>query len=179
MTTGGARSPACGWRSLSPAALVLVLLASCQGTAEEQKAVPASPPVVAVTMTEYAFQFNSNILPGRVVFQVSNDGREPHLMNLVPLPEDLPPLDDQLRGSERRILPPFARVTTLQPGQSGTFAVDLEAGVRYGLICNLVDASNEVHAELGMNAEFRAADLPLQSDSPPLSSVAGSSGAGS
>lgn len=138
--------------------LSVVLLAagtSCQRAAPDL-GIPGPPPSVVVRMSEYRFSYAQPTLAGRVLFEVRNIGREDHRLALVRLPEDLPPLDAQLHGSERRVLVPFAGVPVRRPGQDGAFAVDLVAGQRYGLICNLTNASGEVHSLRGMNSEFVA-----------------------
>ncbi|PLS76769.1 MAG: hypothetical protein CYG61_00380 [Actinobacteria bacterium] len=148
-----------------PAAFVVAALAavasacsSTSGVAESKgHSVPESgPEVVVVSMSEYRFDFDRPIPAGRVIFVVRNVGREDHKLTLVPLPEDFPPLDAQLHGSERRVLAPYAGVPDRRPDQDGAFAVDLVEGRRYGMICNLSTPSGGVHALEGMNAEFRA-----------------------
>lgn len=134
--------------------LVAVFLGGCAGSSRPA-VLPASPPVVLVTMDEYRFDYEPAIPPGRVVFRVHNADDIPHRLSLLSLPEDLPPIEDQLRGSERRVLTPFAGVHTRLPGESGAFAVDLEAGRRYALVCFLQDPDGTSHALKGMASEFR------------------------
>ena len=93
-------------------------------------------------MTEYQFAYD-HLSKGRVVFQVVNDGQTVHRMSLVPLPEDLPPIQQQLHGDERRALNTLAAV-----------AVDLLPG-RYAFICFLTDPDGQSHALKGMANEFR------------------------
>lgn len=107
-------------------------------------------------MQDYAFEFDAPQQAGRVVFELTNDGDELHDVNLLPLPEDTPPIDEQLHGDQRRQVRNFAEVQPLQPGETGTFAVDLEPGRRYALICFQTDDGDRPHALQGMNAEFRA-----------------------
>lgn len=143
------------------AVIVLGLLAtSCGG---QQSRLPPLPHVVDVTMEEYRFKYEMNIPAGRVVFNVVNNGRVAHRLSLLPLDEDVPPIDVQLKGSERRIIEPFAGVPTLEPGERGTFAVDLVPGVRYAMVCFLVDEFDDTsHAIKGMNSEFRTpGSLPV------------------
>lgn len=84
-------------------------------------------------MSEYRFDHPTGIPAGRVVFAVTNGGTVAHELRLRPLPEDMPPIEEQLRGSDRRILTSFAGVPSLEPGQSASFAVDLVPGRRYAL----------------------------------------------
>jgi hypothetical protein len=106
-------------------------------------------------MQEYRFAYDAVIAPGRVVFDVRNDGRLQHRLALLPLPDDLPPIDVQVHGSQHRVVSPYAGVPDRRPGQRGVFAADLVAGRRYGLVCFLVDADGATHAFKGMTAEFR------------------------
>lgn len=131
-------------------------LASCGGSEENQAPLPRAAPVVVVTMREYHFDYNPAIRSGRVVFRFVNEGQRFHRPALLPLPEDLPPIDVQLRGSKRRSISPFAGVYDRRPGATGTFAVDLVAGRRYALICYARDPDGSSHALKGMASEFRA-----------------------
>lgn len=138
--------------------LVAAMIApsSCWASAAPEQPLPSAPPVVVVTMTEYRYDYDPVIPAGRVVFQFVNEGSEDHRPSLLPLPEDMPPIDEQLRGSERRAAVPFAGVATRDPGETGTFAVDLAAGQRYALICFAVAPDGESHALKGMASEFTA-----------------------
>ncbi len=146
-------------------ALVAALAAiGCQGSAGSSAPLPVGAPEVVVTMDEYRFDFSTPIPAGRVVFLVRNRGELPHRLTLVPLAEDLPPLGEQLRGTTRQYIAPFAgiseRAPVSQPGDSGMFAVDLVAGRRYGVICFVEDPDGQSHALKGMYAEFRAGAEP-------------------
>ncbi len=117
--------------------------------------LPRGPQTVAVSMSEYRFAFDPVVAPGRVVFEVRNAGREDHKIGVYPLPEDMPPIDAQLHGSENRIVTAVAKPPTRRSGQTQTFALDLVAGQRYALLCFLNTADDELHALKGMNGEFR------------------------
>lgn len=123
--------------------------------------LPPSPPEVFVTMAEYRFDYDDNkIPPGRVLFRFANVGRRPHRPTLLPLAEHLPPIDQQLRGDVRRVVPPFAGITTRVPGKSGVISVDLVPGQRYALICTFADDEGGSHAVKGMSSEFRTTGRP-------------------
>jgi len=147
-------------------ALVIVPLAAlasgCNSPSQagSAKPLPAPMPVVEVTMTEYRFDYTPPAVSGRVLFRVTNRGQENHELSLEPLTEDFPPIDEQLHGSVRRFLPPFAGVATQRPGQRRAFAVDLQPGVRYALICFSQAPDGQSHALKGMSSEFRAGPLP-------------------
>lgn len=105
-------------------------------------------------MTEYRFDHQAQIPPGRTVFRVVNAGGESHSLVLVGLDEDVPPIDEQLRSPNRRGVPTYAQVPERPPGSRDTFAVDLEPG-RYAFICFVRDSDGVSHADKGMSSEFR------------------------
>lgn len=148
---------------------------SCGGSSPPQRpAAPPSPAVVVVTMNEYRFRPSATRLrAGRVVFRMVNAGREPHSPALVPLDEDVPPIDVQVSSAERRIVAPFAGVNTRLPGAVGTFAVDLVAGRRYAFVCYASTAEEKAHSKLGMTWEFRTAGATDPSPVDPKSSDPG------
>lgn len=131
------------------------LLAACQ-EARQSAPLPAGPAVVEVRMGEYRFEYDEAIGNGRVLFRVANIGRVRHEMRLFPLTDDIPPIEEQLRSSNRRSIPPFAGISVLEPGAKTTFAADLAPGTRYALLCFVLDTKDTPHALLGMNSEFRA-----------------------
>lgn len=135
--------------------LAAVLAGSCQQTASEQHALPPGPPRVVVTMEDYRYEFDRTVPAGRVVFEFLNVGLVKHRPVLIPLPEDVPPIEEQIRGEDRRVAAPFAGVPTLEPGERGTFAVDLAPDRRYALVCFERDADGTSHARQGMVSEFR------------------------
>ncbi|MGH9153376.1 MAG: hypothetical protein ACRD03_13480, partial [Acidimicrobiales bacterium] len=146
-----------GWRAL---AAVVVVGSGCAPGIERESELPASPPEVVVTLTEYRFELSQDVPAGRVVFRLRNAGEAPHRPALLPLGEELPPLEQQLRGQERSIVNPYAGTRTRVPGATGSFAVDLVPGTRYGLICFLRDEDGSSHALKGMHHEFRTPPTP-------------------
>lgn len=140
----------------------------CSGERPSQAVLPPPPHLVDVTMNEYGFVYNKDIPAGRVVFTVTNVGRIAHRLSLLPLADDFPPIDVQIRGSERRFINPFAGIPAREPGERGTFAVELAPGVRYAMVCLLVDdQDNQSHALKGMTSEFRAGSGKSAPDSLP------------
>jgi len=138
-------------------AVVVTVLGACQPSVSRPPApLPPAPAVVEVTMREFRFDHQRDVPAGRVVFQLRNDGRLEHELTLLPLAEDVPPISEQVSGSQRRQLAPFAGVYPRQPGTTDTFAVDLVAGRRYALLCYLRDSDGTSHARKGMASEFRA-----------------------
>ncbi|HVL05109.1 MAG TPA: hypothetical protein VM388_03925 [Acidimicrobiales bacterium] len=107
-------------------------------------------------MTEYRFEHQVEIPPGRTVFRVVNAGAEPHSLVLVELEADVPPIDEQLRSPNRRGAPTYAQVPERPPGSRDTFAVDLGPG-RYAFICFVRGPDGVPHSLKGMSSEFRVA----------------------
>jgi hypothetical protein len=137
---------------------VLLLLGSCSSAT---KAPLWVAPHVDVTMKDYSFQYNAGIPSGRVLFRVVNAGTRAHRLTLVPMTDDMPPINVQLHGAVRSTIAPFAGVRALPPQTTDSFAVDLVPGRRYAMICFLKDPGvTESHALMGMNSEFRAGPRP-------------------
>lgn len=134
------------WAAAGSAALAV---SSCGRT----DGFPPAPQLVPVSMTEYHFRYKAPSSPGRIVFEVHNDGRLDHELVLILVPENVPAIDKQLRSGKRLVVPTVARLAPRGPGRRGTFAVDLEPG-RYALICFVKDDGGGQHAQKGMNAEF-------------------------
>lgn len=136
-----------------------LLLASCQtAPGRSGAALPSGPEVVAIEMSEYRFTYPSDVAAGRVLFRLTNAGREPHSLVMVALADDIPPIEEQVRGAQRIAVQPFVEVAALQPGQGTTFAVDLVSGTRYAFLCFLADADRVSHVRKGMVSEFRAGE---------------------
>ena len=112
-------------------------------------------------MADYRFEHNPGAPTGRVVIRVRNTGTVTHSLSLVLLPEDFPPLDEQLRGDVRRTVASLAMLPDRPAGSSDSFAVDLAPG-RYGLICNVRFPDGVIHGVRGMNSEFRVRELSAQ-----------------
>jgi len=137
---------------------MFVIMTSCSDGGSGA-APPEGPAEVAVNMREYAFDYKSSIPAGRVVFNVSNKGNLQHRLVLLPLEEDLPPINIQLHGPRRLTVAPLASVLPRPPGRRAAFAAELLPGKRYALICSIVDADGESHAFKGMASEFRTEGL--------------------
>ena len=105
-------------------------------------------------MREYGFGYDRSVRPGRTVFRVRNTGRLSHELVLIPLPKNFPPIDVQLRSKKRQVIAPIAHLQPVQPGRSGTFAVDLAPG-RYAMVSFVTDRNGMSEALKGMNSEFR------------------------
>jgi len=134
--------------------LVLVMcgFAGCAKTTAPE--LPRSAGVVKVAMREFGYEYNKTVPRGRVIFRVHNAGRMQHDLVMWKLPEDLPPLDTQLRSNVRRGVETVRLLPVFDPGDTTSFAADLEPG-RYGFVCFIPDTNGATHALRGMNSEFR------------------------
>lgn len=151
-------------------ASLVMASAACQPA--EQVALPAGPQVVQVEMTDFSFRYDQPIAGGRVLFRVANTGRSNHSLSLIPLSDDIPPIDQQLRGAERRAVTPLAAIKARPPRTRTTVAVDLAPGVRYAIVCFVEDAHG-IHALRGMSSEFRAGGAPAGPPPPTGTSTTG------
>lgn len=139
------------------AALALVLVVSSVSCVigSSQAGWPRRPATLSVGMEDFAFALDRSAVPaGRIVFDVTNQGQEPHQLILLRLPEDGPPLARMLEGPGRTGLPPAAVLPPQRPGATRRAAYDLAPG-RYGLICVLRGEDGEAHTSKGMHAEFQ------------------------
>lgn len=145
---------------MAAAALLAALTGGCGYAAAAS--LPPAPPMATVSMREYRFDFAAASLHrGRVIFHVVNDGRLVHRMILAPLPDDFPPIQEQLHGDVRRSIQQALEIRNLEPaakgaghGMSEDIAFDLRPG-RYAFLCLYVDPDGVSHATKGMASEFR------------------------
>ncbi len=142
---------------MTGAALGLLATSCVLGGSSSSAPLPPAPPTVTVTMRDYRFETPGQVPRGRVVFRVENEGTMNHALTLVSLPEDYPPIDEQLRSDVRRGAPTIARVPSWPPGHGSTFAVDLAPG-RYAMVCFVTDPDGVIHGRKGMSAEVRVLD---------------------
>lgn len=141
-----------GSRLLVAAFLTALALPGCKGSGPP----PRRPRLLKVSMREYAFDHVPVVPAGRVVVLAENNGQLAHELVMVLLPDDVPPIDQQLRSGQRRAVASIAALHGRPPGRQGTFAVDLAPG-RYAFICFLVDPDGAQHARKGMSSELRVA----------------------
>lgn len=141
--------------------LLGVPFGACSRSSRAGSPMPTPPSEVTVTMREYAFEVDGRLGAGRVVFRVANGGREPHMPVLVALDDTLPPIAEDVKSPEPHPLRPLAGVNPRGPGRTGTFAVDLDAGRRYALICEASTADGTPHAQKGMTWEMRAGSYAI------------------
>lgn len=140
------------------------IVGSCQRSAQQGLPLPASPPVIDITLTDNSIHYSVPVPAGRAVFQVHNAGATDHQLKMVPLDEGFPPIQEQLAGSERRTVAPFAGVPKLAPGDRSVFAVDLVPGTRYAVLCLLSGADGIPYGVKGMNSEFVPTETGVGND---------------
>lgn len=134
--------------------VALILFSSCENDSAELP--PSGTQVVEVGIREYRFVNPSTLTSGRAVFRAVNEGRIPHQVILVSLPDSPGRSDSEGTGTSRLALVPVVLLPPRPPGRQSTFAVDLIAG-RYALVCAIQAPDGQRHAEKGMNSEFRVA----------------------
>ena len=142
------------WVRVALAVLCVVATSCVVGDRSSADPLPPAPARVAITMHDYRFEIGGPVPTGRVIFEVTNRGTMTHSLSLIALPEDFPPIDEQLRGDVRRGAPTVARVPARPPGTGSRFALDAAPG-RYALVCFIADPDGVIHGAKGMNAEFR------------------------
>lgn len=143
-------------RVIGVAVFVAFVFVACVTSDADSRPLPPAPAELDVRMTEYRFEHVPTIPPGRVVVEARNEGRERHSVTLARLPEDVPPILEQLRGESRRSVETVAQVMDRPPGTRAAFAVDLAPG-RYALLCFVRFPDGTTHAFQGMATEFRVA----------------------
>src|SRR5947209_6015962 len=136
------------------AVAALLLAVSCVAPGRPPKNLPPLPSTMDVTMREYRFDHPPQVPAGRVVFRVHNAGSLTHELILVAVPEDVPPIDQQLKSDTRVGVDTIATLRDRAPGSNGTFAADLTPG-RYAFVCFLMDPDGVSHALKGMASQFR------------------------
>lgn len=147
----------------------LLLAAVACSPVESDEPLPPSAPSVKVRLVEYEVIYDEPVPAGRVVFRVENAGKRVHRLALLQLPDDFPPLQEELANDTPRSVSSFARVPDLEPGETGMFAVDLAAGQRYAMVDYSEAPDGTSHARLGLADEFRAGEQPSPGPATPRS----------
>lgn len=131
----------------------------------------AEPPEADATLTLKDFTFDGlpeAVEPGIHIWEVVNDGPEPHELLLFQLAPDataeqfLMALEASLESPAEAEPPPGLPIGGMQaivPGLSGWLVLDLEPGT-YLAVCFIPSPANEgkAHVELGMLGEFTVAE---------------------
>jgi uncharacterized cupredoxin-like copper-binding protein len=110
-----------------------------------------------VKLLDFSFVLPSEIKAGEQLWQVVNEGQQPHEIAIMKLAEGKTMADVQAFMQAPQGAPPFASVGGFQainPDASGWLHLNLEPG-NYVAICHVPDpASGHAHAELGMVMPF-------------------------
>ena len=116
---------------------------------------------VEMRLTDYSFTLSTPLTAGRHVVRVTNDAAQAHEIVMVRLGPGKSIADmsqwvlQGMQGPPPGM--PFAGMSPLSSGKSGTFPVRLAPG-RYGLICFLPDVKDgKQHDQHGMLQEFEVA----------------------
>lgn len=164
-------APACARRRAVAAALVTLALGGC-GDSQAGEPLPPAPPTVEVELVDHDVGYQRPVPAGRVVFEIHNAGDQVHRLALIPLPDDLPPIEEVLADERRWQVQLAARVPNLAPGETGMFAVDLAEGQRYALMDFSKTPEGTTHGRLGVADEFRAGETHPSPATPSPSSPA-------
>lgn len=133
------------------AMLALLPLVACS----RKPAPPATPNVVAITATDYAFQAPDTVPAGLTTFKFANQGQEPHHVVLMGARADAGKTMADLDSAMRMEGPPPAWLTLpgspgiTIPGDSGNVTTTLEPG-QYVLVCYISSADGQMHLMKGM-----------------------------
>ncbi|MBE7555936.1 MAG: hypothetical protein HS126_33195 [Anaerolineales bacterium] len=110
-----------------------------------------------VKLLDFSFVLPSEIKAGEQLWQVVNEGSQPHEVLIIKLAEGKTMADLQAFVQTYEGVPPYANLGGFQaitPGESGWLHLNLEPG-NYVAICYVPDpASGHAHAELGMVIPF-------------------------
>lgn len=144
------------WRLVAAAGVLAGLLAGCTGAGSSEEPLPPEAATVQVRLADDELSMEGGPVPaGRVVFTVRNVGEHDHRFTLAPIDNDRPPMEQDVADETERPIRQLARVPTLQPGESGTFAVDLAPDQRYAMLDYAEAPDGTQYMDLGVVGEFR------------------------
>lgn len=110
-----------------------------------------------IKLVDFSFVMPAEVKAGPQVWEVVNEGPQPHEIMLVKLAEGTTMTDVQAFLQHPHGMPPFSQIGGFQginPGQSGWLNLDLTPG-EYVAVCHIPDpASGHAHSELGMVMPF-------------------------
>ena len=113
-------------------------------------------PSITIFLTDHHFRLSAPIEGGRLIWQVRNEGTEPHQALIVKLPEGVNEyqerawIDHGKRGPEPG--EPIGGLTALAPSKEASFETNLKPG-RYLLLCPMSEDEGR-HYDLGMIYRF-------------------------
>jgi hypothetical protein len=126
------------------------------GAAGPATARQTAPPALALVLTDHHFRLSAPVERGRLLWQVKNEGSEPHQALVVKLPDGVNEYQERAwfehgsKGDEPGR--PIGGLETLAPGAEASFQTDLTPG-RYLLLCAMAEDEGR-HYELGMIYRF-------------------------
>ena len=108
--------------------------------------------------TEYAFSAPPTAPAGATSITLVNNGEERHMLDIVPLTDDAPPVKELIKLPEKKIGKYFTgqpqTIEPIKPGEtSDPLELELEPG-RYGYVCFFAEKGEKPHALLGMYGEL-------------------------
>jgi len=111
---------------------------------------------ITLDLVDFSFVLSAIPAAGTQTIRVNNAGHQPHEVLLVKLPADATPMDfvasigtDTLRGELA------GGITEIEPGMYNLFTATFESGVKYGLLCFVMDPeTGQPHFMQGMSQEF-------------------------
>jgi hypothetical protein len=129
-----------------------------QEPAAESPMEEAGGETVEFAATEYAFGVPETIPAGEVTVTLKNSGDEPHMLDLVPLTDDAPPVEKLIKLPEKKVEKFFKgrpiHINPVKPGEtSKPVDANLTAG-RYGYVCFFAKKGEKPHAFKGMFGEL-------------------------
>lgn len=107
--------------------------------------------LVELSMFEYGYDFDAEQFSGDAAFDVSNNGTQPHEIELMRLPDGVSADDVRDRENVPAGVEVVGLFGPLEPGENRklVFAGGLPAG-DYALVCYLTTVTGESNAQLGM-----------------------------
>lgn len=110
-----------------------------------------------VTLLDFSFIMPTEVKAGPQVWEITNEGPQPHEIMLVKLADGKTMADIQAFMANPHGTPPFSQIGGFQginPGGTGWLNLDLTPG-EYVALCHIPDpASGKAHEELGMVMPF-------------------------
>lgn len=137
--------------------LTAVMTAGC-AFGQARRPLPDPVPTVDIRLLDDDLEHPASVPPGRVVFYIDNSGKHVHRLALILWPQDAVGVHEELANDKATRVELLARTAALKPGQTGLFAVELEADRRYAMIDYSKAPDGTMHGLLGVAGEFRTDD---------------------
>jgi hypothetical protein len=126
--------------------------------ADKAEATVAQPKADGIVkLLDFSYVLPAEIKAGQQIWQVINEGQQPHEIMIIKLAQGKSMDDIQAFMQAPQGAPPFSQLGGFQaidPGASGWLNLDLTPG-EYVAICHIPDpATGHAHSELGMVMPF-------------------------